>query len=205
MAICSRAAVQAQCRQQYIQALQPGDVLEVKVTHLDRFGAFVDVGAGLNSLIPIDMLSVSRIAHPRQRVSEGQVLRCVLKSKADGKLTLSLRELLGTWEENAAHFEAGQTVQGIVRSIENYGVFIELAPNLAGLAEYSDTVSTGQAVAVYIKSIIPEKMKIKLSIIDSFEPPEPTALEYYYTGAHMDAWRYSPDGCEKVIETVFTA
>ena len=203
MAICSRAAVQAQCKQQYIRFLQPGDVLEVKVTHLDRFGAFVDVGAGLNALIPIDMLSVSRIAHPRQRVCEGQVLRCVLKSKAEGKLTLSLRELLGTWEENAARFEAGQTVQGIVRSVENYGVFIELAPNLAGLAEYSDSVVAGQAVAVYIKSIIPEKMKIKLSIIDSFEAAEPAPPEYYFTGTHMDVWRYSPPGCEKVIETVF--
>mgnify|MGYP002230072907 FL=1 len=45
---------------------------------------------------------------------------------------LTLRELLGTWSENAACFAAGETVVGIVRSVEEYGVFIEIAPNLAG-------------------------------------------------------------------------
>ena len=202
-AVLSRKAVQQQCRESYLRYLQPGDVVQVKVTHLERFGAFVDIGAGLNSLIPIDMLSVSRIAHPAQRVREGQELCCVQRKKEDGKITLSLREMLGTWEENAAAFSAGQTVKGIVRSVESYGVFIELAPNLAGLAEYNETVLTGQAVSVYIKSIIPEKMKIKLSIIDVIEQNESTPLHYFFAGSHMDAWHYSPACCEKVIETVF--
>ncbi|MBR2590231.1 MAG: S1 RNA-binding domain-containing protein [Clostridia bacterium] len=199
----SRKAVQRACQEKYINALRSGDIVRVKVTHLERFGAFVDIGAGINSLIPIDMLSVSRIAHPAHRVREGEVLCCAVRSKAEGKITLSLREMLGTWEENACHFEAGQTVKGVVRSVESYGIFIELAPNLAGLAEYNEYVHTGQAVSVYIKSIIPEKMKIKLSIIDVLEEPYCPQKEYYYQGAHMDVWQYSPTGCEKVIETVF--
>ena len=202
-AFLSRKKVQRRCRDEYMESLVPGDVVDAKVTHLEPFGAFVDIGAGVNSLIPIDMLSVSRIPHPSQRVHEGEVLRCVVKNKDNGKITLSLREMLGTWEENAAGFRAGLTVRGIVRSAESYGVFIELAPNLAGLAEYSEDVEPGQEVAVFIKAIIPEKMKIKLSIIDFFEQSGTEKLTYYFEGDHMDRWRYSPDNCLKTVETVF--
>ena len=54
-------------------------------------------------------------------------------------------------------FSDGETVSGIIRSVESYGVFVELAPNLAGLAEYRNDVYPGQTAAVYIKSIIPEQ------------------------------------------------
>ncbi|MGL0910084.1 hypothetical protein ACSTB0_13670, partial [Faecalibacterium wellingii] len=53
--------------------------------------------------------------------------------------------LLGTWEENAAGFTVGETVVGIVRSVEEYGTFIEIAPNLAGLA-HPLCLSTGKPV-----------------------------------------------------------
>ena len=78
------------------------------------------------------------------------------------RITLTHRELLGTWEENAALFAAGETVRGIVRSVEPYGVFIELAPNLSGLAENREGLTPGTPVSVYIKSILPQRMKIKL-------------------------------------------
>ena len=75
------------------------------------------------------------------------------------RVSLSSRELFGTWEENAAKFTPGQTVPGIVRGIEDYGVFIELSPNLSGLSEPFDGISVGDSVSVFIKSIVPEKMK----------------------------------------------
>ena len=203
-AVLSRKEVQQNCMEEYINNLLCGDVVQAKVTHLERFGAFVDIGAGINSLIPIDMLSVSRISYPSQRVREGEVIRAVIRNKSEGKITLSLRELLGTWEENAEYFSVGETVRGIVRSVESYGVFIELAPNLAGLAEYNPSLRAGQAVSVYIKAIIKEKMKIKLSVIDAFS--EDTAhepLRYYFSGEHMDYWRYSPKECQKLIESKF--
>lgn len=203
LALLSRKKVQQLAKKEYIDKLKTGDVLEVKVTHLERFGAFADIAAGISSLIPIDMLSVSRISHPSVRVQEGEVLRCVLKNRDNGKITLSLREMLGTWEENAALFEAGQTVQGIVRSVESYGVFIELAPNLAGLAEYNATVREGQTVSVFIKAIIPEKMKVKLSIIDKYEEEKRKKLHYFFTGEHMQEWIYSPAGALKRIESKF--
>ena len=73
-------------------------------------------------------------------MSVGQQILCAIKSRdLQGRFVLTIRELLGTWEENAAGFTVGETVVGIVRSVEEYGTFIEIAPNLAGLAAVSYT------------------------------------------------------------------
>ena len=122
----------------------------------------------------------------------------------NGRITLSHKELLGTWEENAARFSVGETVPGIVRSVEKYGIFVELSPNLAGLAEFSDGIEPGSHAGVYIKSIIPSKMKIKLIIVDSFDADYPVEPPEYFIGeGHIDRWVYSPAESDKVIESVF--
>lgn len=204
-ALLSRRLAQEECAAEYVSRLRPGDVIPARVTHLEPFGAFVDIGCGVVSLIPIDSISVSRISHPRDRFFVGQDIRAVVKAvDSDGRLLLSHRELLGTWEENAARFAAGQTAAGIVRSVEDYGVFVELTPNLAGLAEWKDGVRFGQSAAVYIKSILPQKMKVKLVIVSSFDaqtPPRPP--EYRITSGHIGVWRYSPEVCDRTIETAF--
>lgn len=203
-AILSRKAVQLGCKKSFVDSLREGDVINARVTHLEKFGAFIDIGAGINALIPIDMLSVSRINHPRERLYEGENIRTVLKKREPQKLTFSLKELLGTWQENAAAFKPGETVTGTVRSIEPYGVFVELAPNLAGLAEPCDFLFEGQRVAVYIKSVLPDKMKIKLVIVEAFEESEPAGeLKYFFSGEHMVRFDYSPENAPKIISTVF--
>jgi small subunit ribosomal protein S1 len=204
-AILSRKRVQEECMEEYIKNLSPGDVIDAKITHNETFGSFCDIGCGISALLPIDSISVSRIPHPNVRFSVNTMIKAVVKSIDEmGRVTLSHKELLGTWEENAENFKAGQTVGGIVRSIEKYGVFIELSPNLAGLAEYSDSVREGDSASVYIKSINPEKMKIKLSIVDSFpEDNSQMPVKYYYDGDHMNFWQYSPEICDKIIESVF--
>lgn len=203
-AILSRKAVQLGCKKSFVDNLREGDVINARVTHLEKFGAFIDIGAGINALIPIDMLSVSRINHPRERLYEGESIRTVLRKREPEKLTFSLKELLGTWQENAANFNPGETVTGTVRSIETYGVFVELAPNLAGLAEPCDFLFEGQRVAVYIKSVLPDKMKIKLVIVEAFEESEPAGeLKYFFTGEHIARFDYSPENSAKIISTVF--
>ncbi len=205
----SRRAAQMRCVEEYITKLRPGDIVDASVTHLDPFGAFVDIGCGIVSLICIDSISVSRISHPSERLKKGQQVFAVVKSidRESGRIYMSLRELLGTWEENAAFFEIGTTVAGIVRSVEDYGVFVELAPNLAGLAERKSGVAVGDSCAVYIKNMIKERMKIKLAIIDAYSPPEEAAsLKYFIDTSsvrHISRWRYSPLVCPKIIETVF--
>ena len=136
VALLSRTQAQQRCKAEYLDLLLPGDILPCRVTHLESFGAFCDIGCGVPALLPIDCMSVSRIQSPADRVHEGQDILCAVKSRdTEGRIVLTMKELLGTWLENAAAFAAGETVVGLVRSVEPYGVFVELAPNLAGLAE----------------------------------------------------------------------
>ncbi len=201
----SRRQAQEKCAEEYISALCPGDVIGAVVTHMESFAAFCDIGAGVNALLPIDSISVSRIPHPGARFFTGQQIRAVVRQRDEkGRIVLTHKELLGTWEENAARFAVGETVPGVIRSVENYGVFVELAPNLAGLAEYDDRYAAGSACAVFIKNMIPRRMKLKLIIVDAGVPARADPpMEYFFTGDHMDRFTYSPAGCEKLIETVF--
>jgi len=203
-ALLSRRAAQAECMQNYVNLLKTGDVVAVKITHLEQFGAFVDIGCGIPSLIPIDAISISRISHPADRFFIGQKIFAVVKAIENNKITLSHKELLGTWAENAANFTVGETVAGIVRSIENYGIFVELTPNLAGLAELRENVRINQQASVYIKAIIPEKMKIKLIIVDicDYSCINHT-YDYFISRGRIDEWVYSTDGSEKLIMTDF--
>ena len=204
IALLSRRKVQQRCIDEFLSTLRVGDIIDASVTHLERFGAFIDIGTGINALIPIDMLSVSRISHPSERLSEGDRIKVVLRKKEPEKLTFSLKELLGTWRENADKFSAGETVPGIVRSIEDYGVFVELTPNLAGLAEPIHDIAVGQQVAVFVKSIIEDKMKIKLVIVETFNKVQnPQPIEYYISEGHIDFWQYSPEASRKQIFTEF--
>ena len=200
----SRRAAQELCRKHYIDRLSAGDIVSARVTRLESFGAFCDIGCGIPALLPIASISVSRIAHPSDRLFVGMDIYAAVSSINDNRICLSQRELLGTWEENAALFSQGETVMGIVRSVEDYGVFVELTPNLAGLAEPREGVYVGQRAGVYIKNILADKMKLKLVLIETQDMQEvPPPLHYFITEGHLDRWRYSPETCGKVVETVF--
>ena len=204
IALLSRREAQERCKNGYLSSLIPGDIIDAKVTHIESFGIFADIGCGIVALLPVDLISVSRIEHPKERFAVGMDIKCVVRNIENGRITLSQKELLGTWLENAERFSPGETVAGIIRSIESYGIFVELAPNLAGLAEYKENVSIGQQASVYIKSIIPGKMKVKLIIIETFDytykPSEPM---YFIDSGHIDVFSYSPPECEKKIISRF--
>ena len=193
------------CRRQYLDPLEAGSVIPCTVTHIENFGAFCDIGCGISALLPIDCLSVSRISSPKDRVQVGQQLLCAIKNRdIQGRIVLTLRELLGTWSENAACFAPGETVVGIVRSVEEYGVFIEIAPNLAGLAEADSSLHPGQAVSVYIKNILPDKMKIKLVVVNkNLSQPLRFEPHYFVTRGRLKKWIYSTPQSRKQIETIF--
>lgn len=206
VAMLSRREAQEECLEYLLETVQAGDVVDVRVTHLEQFGAFVDMGCGVVSMIPIDRISVSRIRHPNHRFTCGMNLRAVVLEKdyENKRFLLSHKELLGTWAENVQGFEAGQTVSGIIRSVENYGIFVELTPNLAGLAELTEYAEPDRYVGVYIKSIIPEKMKVKLAVVDLGDPiNKPTPFTYYFDGDHLDRWIYSPPESRRIIEETF--
>ena len=204
--ILSRRKAQERALQFLLESCPPGTVVRGKITHLERFGAFVDIGGGVVGLLPLDHISVARITHPSQRFVTGQTIFCAISEvdMAEKRFTLTHKELLGTWLENASLFAPGETVTGRVRGIKDYGMFVELTPNLSGLADCCEGIQENDPVTVFIKSIRPEQMKIKLQILQKMEgplPPEP--LNYYITDGCLQAWHYAPPGCAKPYPPTF--
>ncbi|MBQ2863342.1 MAG: S1 RNA-binding domain-containing protein, partial [Clostridia bacterium] len=97
--IASRKEAQKECITNYVAELNVGDIIDARVTHMEQFGAFCDIGCGISALLCVDCISVSRIAHPKDRFSVGDRIRAIVKSKSDdGRVYLTHKELLGTWE-----------------------------------------------------------------------------------------------------------
>ena len=148
--------------------LQVGQTVKGIVKNIKPYGAFVDIGGGIVGLVHIEDLSVARIKTPFERIKIGQKLDIVVKyiDKDTGRINLSYKEMLGSWEENAKNFELGMKTKGIVRETEKNknGIFIELAPNLVGMAEYKDGLAYGEQIDVIIKKIDYDKKKVKLII-----------------------------------------
>ena len=131
----------------FLEHLRPGSVVTAVVTHLESFGAFLDIGCGIVAMLPIEHISVSRISHPKERFRPGQKILAAVRSidREKRRITMTHKELLGTWMENASWFHPGETVRGEVRSVKEYGSFIELAPNLSGLADAREDLRPGTA------------------------------------------------------------
>ena len=149
--------------------LKTGMIVNGIVKNIRKFGAFVDIGGGITGLLHIEDISVSRIKSPEERFFVGQKIKVMIKSidKDNNRIVLSYKELLGNWEDNVQDFQEKMVVEGTVKEADQYknGLFIELKPNLVGLAEYKDGFSYGQKVNVFIKKIIKDKKKIKLVIV----------------------------------------
>mgnify|MGYP002748681136 CR=1 FL=1 len=119
------------------------------VKNIKPYGAFVEIGGGVVGLVHIEDLSVARIKTPYERVRIGQKIEVVVKSI------------------DREQFTTGIKVKGKVRETEKHknGIFIELTPNLVGMAEYEEGLQYGQDVEVYIKKIDADKKKVKLLIV----------------------------------------
>ena len=167
--ILSRKEVQEEALDWIKNDLDVGERVVGIVRCIKPYGAFIEIGGGVVGLAHIEDLSVARIKTPHERLKIGQKVEVVIKSidRSKGKVILSYKETLGTWEENAKKFTEGIKVKGKVRETEKNknGIFIELAPNLVGMAEYEEGLSYGQDVNVYIKKIDSEKRKVKLLIV----------------------------------------
>jgi len=165
--VLSRKAVEIEVKEWMYKNLKEGMVLSGIVRNMEQYGAFVDIGGGVTGLLHIEDISVARIMHPNERFKIGDKIKVMVKSfdRTTGKIVLTHKELLGTWEDNIKDFKEGTTVIGIARAREKNGIFVELRPNLVGLADHKPGVEYGQRVSVFIKKIIPEKKKIKLVIV----------------------------------------
>lgn len=201
----SRKAAQEAVLEIFRHHRKPGDILPARITGLAAFGAFCDVGCGLSALLRLENIAIARLRHSSDLFHIGQQIFCIFKGldSETNRIELSHKELLGTWEENAALFQAGQTVTGRVSSVKEYGIFVELTPNLSGLAEFSPGFMPGDPVCVYIKAIQTQRRKLKLIILGKLDTallPEP--IHYFQVQGHLDRWQYCP-GNEKKPVTVF--
>lgn len=165
--ILSRKDVEIEVKKWMFENLKEGMILSGIVRNMEQYGVFIDVGGGVTGLLHIEDISVARIMHPSERFKIGDKIKVMVKSfdKETGKIILTYKELLGTWEDNIKDFKEGTTVIGIARAREKNGIFVELRPNLVGLADHKPGVEYGEHVSVFIKKIIPEKKKIKLVIV----------------------------------------
>lgn len=167
--ILSRKDVQNEVLNCIKNDLQVGQTVNGIVKNITPYGAFIDIGGGVVGLVHIEDLSVARIKTPFERIKIGQKLNIVVKyiDRDTGKVNLSYKELLGTWEENVHNFEIGMETKGIVRETEKSknGIFIELTPNLVGMSEYREGLNYGEKIDVKIKKIDYDRKKIKLIIM----------------------------------------
>ena len=193
--LLSRRAAQLEARSYFLSALRPGDIIPARVQNVTDFGAFCDIGCGFSALMRIDRCCISRLRTAGELFQPGQAIRAAVLGADDhlGLIHLTGRELLGTWEDNAEHFRQGQTVTGTVRSVMPYGIFVELLPNLSGLAEPVPDIQAGDGVSVFLRALLPEKHKIKLNILEKLPGPPPLhPPEYFITSGHIQKWEYYP-------------
>lgn len=151
-----------------IDKISKGEIVRGTVRNIQPYGAFVRTEDGIDGLLYIEDISVARIKTPAERLKVGQKINVVVKDidKQKNRVYFSYKEMLGTWEENVKDIQEKTTVRGIVRETEKdkKGIFIEIKPNLIGMAEYKDGLEYGQKVDVYVKKIVKDKKKIKLII-----------------------------------------
>ena len=167
--ILSRKAVEKDAIEWIINELEEGMVVKGIVKNIRKFGAFIEIGGGIVALLHIEDISVSRIRSPEERFSVGDRIDVMIKSidRTTGKVVLTYKQLLGDWDKNIQAFKEKMIVDGIIKDANTNkdGIFIELLPNLVGLAEYKEGLEYGQKVKVLIKKIVKEKKKIKLVIV----------------------------------------
>lgn len=172
-------------REETLASIQEGTVVTGTVRRLTDFGAFIDIGNGVEGLLHISEMAWSRVRHPSDVLHEGdQVQVLILKvDRERGRVSLSLKQAKGDpWANVAERYQAGQIVTGQVTRVVDFGAFVKLEDGLEGLVHISqlapyrvarstDVVTPDQEVKVKILSIDPDNRRISLSIRQAEEPP----------------------------------
>ena len=164
------------------QQVVKGARLQGKVTRLEPFGAFVDLGSGVEGLVHVSEMRHERVEHPREILEEGEEITVsVLRTKDRGdpkkeRISLSIKVLEeNPWDQVREQFDKGEVVQGTIDALEDYGAFVELAPNVRGMVHVSelaerrvnhprDVVSIGDKVKVAVLEVDSRRRRLRLSM-----------------------------------------
>jgi small subunit ribosomal protein S1 len=162
------------------RSIVPGAVLTGRVTSVREFGAFVDLGAGVQGLLHVSEMGWARVADTTQVVAPGQAVtvKVLRVDEANGKIALGLKQLTADpWSTVDANYAVGQVRTGRVTRLAEFGAFVELEPGIEGLAHASTFPPTGRAdgwmqtVAVdmtsdvEILSIDPDRKRIGVALV----------------------------------------
>jgi len=165
-------------RQEILESLEVGQVLEGTVKNIVDFGVFIDLG-GVDGLLHITDLSWGRVSHPSEVVELDQELEVVVLDYEEERqrISLGLKQLQDhPWDKIGDQYSEGDTVEGKVVSITNYGAFVEIEKGIEGLVHISEMswtrhiehpsqmVSLGQVVDVQILNIDQDERKISLGM-----------------------------------------
>lgn len=171
-------------RNERLQELEEGQVLEGTIQRLTDFGAFVDIG-GVDGLVHVSEIAWHRVEHPADVLNEGDLVKVkVLKvNLAEQRISLSIKETEeGPWEKVAKSISTGDIIKGKVKRLVSFGAFVEVYPGVEGLvhvsqiahrhvATPSDVLEEGQEVEVKVLDMLPEQKRISLSMKE-VEPKE---------------------------------
>lgn len=164
-------------KQEIIDRLAPGEIIEGKVQRLTDFGAFVDIG-GVDGLVHVSQLSHNRVDSPSDVLSEGETVKVKVLSvdRDNDRISLSIKETQpGPWEEASSSIKAGSVIEGTVKRIVTFGAFVEVAPGIEGLVHISEmanrhignpseVVKEGQQVSVKVLEINSNDKRMSLSM-----------------------------------------
>ncbi|APJ11511.1 30S ribosomal protein S1 [Bacillus safensis] len=179
-------------KQDFLQKLEVGSVIDGKVQRLTDFGAFVDIG-GIDGLVHISQLSHAHVEKPSDVVEEGQEVKVkVLAVDRDNeRISLSIKETLpGPWSQIGEKVKQGDVLEGTVQRLVSFGAFVEILPGVEGLVHISqishkhigtpqEVLEEGQTVKVKVLDVNEDEERISLSIRDLEENPEKQIEEDY--------------------------
>jgi len=173
------------------QSITPGSIVTGRVVSVRDFGAFVDIGGGVQGLLHISEMAWTRVADASQVVAPGQEIKVKVLRVEDEKIALGLRQLTDDpWAVAAATYKVGQVLTGKVERVEKFGVFVALAPAVSGLVPASETgiardmdlkkaFPVGADVAVIVLEIDLSARKMRLSCKAVAEAKEAAEVRDY--------------------------
>lgn len=181
MVLSRRAVLEKQAadaRTTMLETLEVGTLFEGIVRSVRDFGAFVDIGNGVEGLVHVSQLSWDRVANPADVLQPGQKISVIVKKidSQTGKIALSARDTVNSpWKTAAEKYHVGATVRGIVSRIAQFGAFVKLEPGIEGLVHVSelahrhvrsvgDVVKEGEAVECRVLTVDPDEQRLSLSI-----------------------------------------
>ncbi len=175
----------AEQRQELVQNLEEGQVIDGVVKNITDYGAFVDLG-GIDGLLHVTDIAWRRVNHPTEVLNIGQQVKVkIIKINHEThRISLGMKQLLeDPWQGIEAKFPVGARYKGRVTNITDYGAFVELEPGIEGLIHVSEMswtkknvhpgkiVSTSQEVEVQILEVDPVKRRISLGLKQTMRNP----------------------------------